>query len=104
MLFSVVLSTSEAITYDKPLDNTVSYDLPQFDTTRYKIIPADINVYEMPCHDATSSEADLQTRDITTYETLSSDALEAEKPSYENESPVVTLRPKPNMYMNVSYD
>ena len=104
LCFLVVLPGSAAITFDKPLDDTVSYELPPFDSTTYEIIPADINVYEMPHHDAASSEADLQARDIKTYETLSSDAPEAEEPSNENESAVINLKPEPNMYMNVNYN
>ena len=84
--FLFVLPASEAITYDKTLEDTVSYELPPFDSTTYEIIPADINVYEMQRHDAASTEADLQSRDMKTYETLSSDAPEAEEPYNENES------------------
>ena len=84
MVFSVVLSTYDEITYDKPLDDTVLYDLPPLDTTIYEEVQADINVYEMPCHDAASSETDLQPRDVITYETLSLETLEKEEPSNES--------------------
>ena len=84
LVFSVVLSTYDEITYDKPLDDTVLYDLPPLDTTTYEEVQADINVYEMPCLNATSSETDLQPRDVLTYETLSLDTLEKEEPSNES--------------------
>ena len=84
MVFSVVLSTYDEITYDKPLDDTVLYDLPPLDTTTYEDVQADINVYEMPCHDAASCETDLQPRDVLTYVTLTLDTLEKEEPTNES--------------------
>ena len=98
------MSTSEAIDCDTQLEDTVSYELPPLDTTTYENISADINVYEIPCHDATSSEMDPQTHNTGTYEALSSDSSKIEEPLNENKltSPVAKPRPKPHVYMNVS--